>query len=96
VRHTRDHARLTKVLAQNWHWTVGSVPDENRNNEVASRRDGGIIAAVFEAKKRRIPEYMADSVYMVIELVGTSLESCEKAAAAAVSWASNTLRDRRV
>jgi hypothetical protein len=47
--------RFTKVLAQNWHKTVGSVPDENRNNEVASRRDGGIIAAVFEVKKK-IPE----------------------------------------
>jgi flavin-binding protein dodecin len=39
---------------------------------------------------------MADSVYKVIELVGTSKESWEKAAAAAVSKAGKTLRDLRV
>lgn len=39
---------------------------------------------------------MAESVYKVIELVGTSTESWEKAAAAAVELASQTLRDLRV
>jgi len=39
---------------------------------------------------------MADSVYKVIELVGTSTESWEKAAAAAVERASQSLRDLRV
>jgi flavin-binding protein dodecin len=39
---------------------------------------------------------MAESVYKVIELVGTSTESWEKAAAAAVEQASKTLRDLRV
>jgi flavin-binding protein dodecin len=39
---------------------------------------------------------MADSVYKVIELVGTSSESWEKAAAAAVNLASKSLRDLRV
>jgi flavin-binding protein dodecin len=39
---------------------------------------------------------MAESVYKVIELVGTSSESWEKAAAAAVKRASKTLRDLRV
>ena len=39
---------------------------------------------------------MADSVYKVIELVGTSKESWEKAAAAAVGRASKSLRDLRV
>jgi flavin-binding protein dodecin len=39
---------------------------------------------------------MAESVYKVIELVGTSSESWEKAAAAAVRQASRTLRDLRV
>jgi flavin-binding protein dodecin len=39
---------------------------------------------------------MADSVYKVIELIGTSSESWEKAAAAAVKKASGTLRDLRV
>ena len=39
---------------------------------------------------------MAESVYKVIELVGTSTESWEKAAAAAVTRAAKTLRDLRV
>ena len=39
---------------------------------------------------------MAESVYKVIELIGTSTESWEKAAAAAISRASKTLRDLRV
>ncbi len=39
---------------------------------------------------------MADSVYKVIELVGTSSDSWEKAAAAAVKRASDSLRDLRI
>jgi len=39
---------------------------------------------------------MAESVYKVIELVGTSTESWEKAAAAAVNLAGKRLRDLRV
>jgi dodecin len=39
---------------------------------------------------------MSDSVYRVTELVGTSSESWEKAAASAVETASQTLRDLRV
>jgi len=39
---------------------------------------------------------MAESVYKVIDLVGTSNESWEKAAAAAIERASLTLRDLRV
>jgi len=39
---------------------------------------------------------MADSVYAVTELVGTSPESWEKAAAAAIETASRTLRDLRI
>ncbi len=39
---------------------------------------------------------MAESVYKIIELVGTSTESWEKAAAAAISRASQSLRDLRV
>lgn len=37
-----------------------------------------------------------NSVYKVIELVGTSTESWEKAAANAISRASKTLRDLRI
>ena len=39
---------------------------------------------------------MADSVYKVIELVGTSKDSWEKAAAAAVNQAGKTVRDLRI
>jgi flavin-binding protein dodecin len=39
---------------------------------------------------------MAESVYKVIELIGTSKESWEKAAAAAVSRAAKSLRELRV
>ena len=39
---------------------------------------------------------MAESVYKIITLVGTSKESWEKAAAAAVEQASKSLRDLRI
>ena len=39
---------------------------------------------------------MAESVYKVIELIGTSTESWERAASAAVTRASETLRDLRI
>ena len=39
---------------------------------------------------------MAESVYKVIELVGTSTESWEKAAAAAVERAAQSLRELRI
>ena len=39
---------------------------------------------------------MAESVYKVIELIGTSDESWEKAAAAAVARAAQSLRDLRI
>ena len=39
---------------------------------------------------------MAESVYKVIEVIGTSTESWEKAASAAVARAGKTLRDLRV
>lgn len=39
---------------------------------------------------------MAESVYKIIELVGTSTESWEKAAAAAVETAAKSLHDLRI
>jgi flavin-binding protein dodecin len=39
---------------------------------------------------------MAESVYKIIDLVGTSTESWEKAAQAAVDKASQSLRDLRI
>jgi flavin-binding protein dodecin len=46
--------------------------------------------------KGREEEIMGESVYKVIQLVGTSEESWEKAAAAAVERAGRSLRDLRV
>lgn len=46
----------------------------------------------MERKEGEMPE----SVYKFIELVGTSTESWEKAAAAAVEQAGKTLRDLRI
>ena len=39
---------------------------------------------------------MTDSVYKIIELVGTSTESWERAAAVAVETAAKSLRDLRI
>ena len=39
---------------------------------------------------------MAESIYKVVEIIGTSTESWEKAAKAAVERASETLRDLRI
>lgn len=39
---------------------------------------------------------MAESVYKVLELIGTSTESWEKAAKAAVDMASHSIRELRV
>lgn len=39
---------------------------------------------------------MAESVYKIIELVGTSSDSWEKAAAAAINRAGQTVRDLRI
>jgi len=39
---------------------------------------------------------MSESVYKIVELVGTSSESWEKAAAAAIHQAAKSLRDLRI
>ena len=48
--------------------------------------------AIHNRKERKMP----DSVYKVIELVGTSTESWEKAAETAITMASKSLRDLRI
>ena len=48
----------------------------------------------FHVSQRRFQ--MPDSVYKVIELVGTSTDSWEKAAAVAVERAAKSLRDLRI
>lgn len=48
------------------------------------------------ARTLTLGESMAESVYKVIELVGTSSESWERAAVAAVEKAAQTLEDLRI
>jgi flavin-binding protein dodecin len=54
-----------------------------------------MMAPVSNPQKRK-GTVMSDSVYKVIELVGTSPESWEKAAANAVNRAGKSLRDLRI
>jgi dodecin len=53
-----------------------------------------LYSDIRQIHKRR--EKMADSVYKVITLIGTSTESWERAAAVAVERAAETLEDLRV
>jgi dodecin len=55
-----------------------------------------LIAAHKNLGRRTREDQMAESVYKVIEIVGASSESWEKAAKAAVERAAETLRDLRV
>jgi hypothetical protein len=69
---------------------AGRAPEKSAPFEAASPdRAAGRTRAAWE-------DSMAESVYKVVELVGTSTESWEKAAAAAVERASKSLRDLRV
>ena len=52
------------------------------------------VSMFLDKKEGRVT--MAESVYKVIELVGTSTESWEKAADAAVERAAQSLRDLRI
>src|SRR5205809_570668 len=63
------------------------------------RRTSAMKAAAAKSttsKQTRKEPAMAESVYKIIELVGTSTDSWEKAAKAAVERASKTLRDLRI
>ena len=60
---------------------------------------GGCRETIFAAGRARPTDgrsVMAESVYKIIELVGTSPDSWEEAASNAVERASDTLRDLRV
>ena len=53
------------------------------------------MRAVIESQPKK-EDQMPESVYKIIELVGTSSESWEAAAAAAVKMAAGSLRDLRI
>jgi dodecin len=79
---------------------------EKRRWAAVSETNHGLTPGVFapQARTQRTREKhartregrMAESVYKVIELVGTSSDSWEKAAKAAIERASRSLRDMRV
>ena len=55
-----------------------------------------VFAPCVRTVERTGVQEMAESVYKVIELVGTSTESWERAAAVAVERAGQSLRDLRI
>lgn len=59
-----------------------------------SERAEGMLGLLHVEKTKE--RDMSESVYKVIEIIGTSTESWEKAAKAAVERASKTVRDLRV
>jgi flavin-binding protein dodecin len=67
-----------------------------RSSKVASRCFAWSPDYQVNQGLQKKEEIMADSVYKVIELVGTSTESWEKAAGAAVEQAAKSLRDLRI
>jgi dodecin len=71
---------------------VGSImPARSSRCQWAEQQTHGPKPAGLEGEKS-----MVDSVYKIIELVGTSTESWEKAAGAAVAQAAKSLRDLRI
>jgi dodecin len=68
----------------------------NGHGETNGQRATTADASEVASGQTRARRGMGESVYKIIELVGTSTESWEKAAAAAVTTASKSLRDLRV
>jgi flavin-binding protein dodecin len=62
----------------------------------STRAAADAVARRRRSNNKHAEQAMAESVYKIIELVGTSTESWEKAAAAAVNQASKSLRDLRI
>ncbi len=73
------------------------TPDRLRHRSGAvGFPDAGHAELVIRDPESNRRSDMAENVYKVIELVGTSTESWEKAAAAAVAKAGESLRDLRI
>jgi dodecin len=65
-----------------------------RPDKFEVKMDNNIPIRIGSAQRKEFE--MAESVYKIIELVGTSTESWEKAAAAAVELAGKSLKDLRI
>jgi flavin-binding protein dodecin len=79
-----------QVLHPNAPWCAASFRRCNRDVRL---RDGRSTCVLPNIERE---DDMAESVYKVIELIGTSKDSWEKAAAAAVTRAGKSLRNLRV
>jgi flavin-binding protein dodecin len=60
------------------------------------RRTGCLFPVALQQRRFIRRPFMSESVYKVIELIGTSDESWEKAAAAAVNRAAQSLHNLRI
>jgi flavin-binding protein dodecin len=74
----------------------GFAPQAGRAPEKSAPFEAAAPVELPGARRAAREDPMTESVYKVVELVGTSTESWEKAAAAAVERASKSLRDLRV
>lgn len=91
----RAPASTPNLNTARWRWWT-TINRPRRPSKLTSIGRGERAAALkLKRPKRSCPD-MAESVYKVIELVGSSSESWEKAAAAAIKLASKTLRDLRI
>ncbi len=79
----RIHQDAATVPRQTGHPRLTPTLDPDKSGDISGRAYFG------EA-------FMADSVYKIVELVGTSEESWEKAATAAVNKAAESLRELRI
>jgi dodecin len=78
-------------------WLDGGCKRPHRcYSSVAAKRRSRCNANIVLTKRLIGEGKMAESVYKVVELVGTSTESWEKAAKAAVERAAKTLKDLRI
>ena len=76
--------------------TTVTAADETLPSAATGAQGAPATKSSSDASPRGKRVAMGESVYKIIELVGTSTESWEKAASAAVTKASQTLRDMRV
>ncbi|HUP71452.1 MAG TPA: dodecin domain-containing protein [Acidimicrobiales bacterium] len=88
--------RVSRKFAMPITAVIGTANDEllPPAEQLVNSHSPDATAMSTSSNGRRV--VMTESVYKIIELVGTSTESWEKAAAAAVTKASKTLRDLRV
>jgi len=93
--HSLPHMnRVAETLSRIWDRRIKGP--SNHNPTLPQANGAPTLGDLISGNLHGRVTSMAESVYKVIELVGTSEESWEKAASAAVQQASGTLRDLRI